>query len=96
MIRYPCNLVYGIWWASNSSIFQNADIPPEISAGLIVKLTQEYKMEPKLKNPRAPVMPQLDSNIPWAFFDGASQGDPPVCVVGAVLYMNQNHYFHIR
>lgn len=30
------------------------------------------------------------------FLDGACQGHPPVCGVGVVLHLKQNHYVHIQ
>jgi ribonuclease HI len=41
-------------------------------------------------------MPEMDFGTPWGFFDGASQGHPPMCGVGVVLFFNQSHYIHIR
>ena len=35
----------------------------------------------------------MNKNIPWAFFDGASQN--LTCGGGATLYLNPNHYFKI-
>lgn len=39
-------------------------------------------------------MPDLDFDIPWGFSDGACQGHPPICRVGVVLFMEQNHFIH--
>lgn len=50
----------------------------------------------KPKNLRLLSMPDLDYEIPWGFFDGASQGHPPYCGVGVVLFVSQNHFIHIR
>jgi ribonuclease HI len=30
-------------------------------------------------------------DIPWAYFDGASQGNPPVGGLGGILYLSSNH-----
>jgi ribonuclease HI len=43
-----------------------------------------------------PILPTLDYDIPWGYFDGASQGHPPSCRVGVVMFINQNHYIYIR
>ena len=51
---------------------------------------------PQTKNnpsPRIIVPKQLNKNIPWAFFYGASQNS--ACRGGATLYLNPNHYFQI-
>lgn len=93
---FPGILVYGVWWARNSSIFRDVDIPHEVTVGLILKLPKEFKVNPKIKNPRVPVMHDLDFEIPWGYFDGTNQGHLAVCGVGIVLFMNKNHYMHIR
>lgn len=53
-------LVFGLWWARNSSIFSNEDIPPVITASLNSKLSKEFMVEPKDKSPRLPAMLGLD------------------------------------
>jgi len=42
------------------------------------------------------VLPSLNYEIPWGYFDGTSQRFPPKCGVDVVLFINQNHYIHIR
>jgi hypothetical protein len=41
-------------------------------------------------------LPTLDYKISWGYFDGANQGNPPKFGVEVVLFINQNHYIHIR
>jgi hypothetical protein len=65
-------------------------------AKMVAKMTKEFECKPKLVNARVPSMPTLDLEIPWGFFDGAIQGHPPRCGVGAVLFLNISHFFHIR
>ena len=36
---------------------------------------------------RVLVPPTINKEIPWDFFDGASQGDPPLGSSGAILYL---------
>ena len=31
-------------------------------------------------------MPKINKEMPWAFFDGASQGEPPLGGAGAVIF----------
>ena len=45
----PFFYVYFLWWGRNSSIFHNQNIPVEVVVGLIIKLTEEYKVTPKFK-----------------------------------------------
>jgi ribonuclease HI len=67
-----------------------------VVVGLVVKLTGEYKSKIKLKKNRTPVMPQLAEEIPLGFFDGASQGQPPICGAVAFLFLSKSHFFRIR
>ena len=30
----------------------------------------------------------IETNTPWAFFDGASQGDPPLGGAGGILFLD--------
>ena len=38
----------------------------------------------------------LEKYFSWGFFDGVAQGDPSMCGVGAVLYLEEGHFFHAR
>jgi len=48
------------------------------------------------KKQRFTVMPQLDQDNPQGFFDGTNQGTLPRCGVKIVMYLNQNHFFHVQ
>jgi ribonuclease HI len=41
-------------------------------------------------------MPEILNGIPWGFFDGASQGYPPLCGVGIVLFISKDDFFNVR
>jgi len=61
-----------------------------------MNLSKEFMTDIKLKYPRIPVMLEIDFRICWEFFDRACQGHPPVCGVGVVLYIKENHYIHVQ
>jgi hypothetical protein len=71
----------------NSSIFINEEIPSTITASLIIKFSMDYVVEEKEKNQRLLIIPELNLDILWGFFDGSSQGHPVVCGVGVVLFL---------
>ena len=48
----------------------------------------EHQKEIKQKPKRVLKPPSLDKNTPWAFFDGASQGELLLGGAGGVLYLN--------
>ena len=54
------------------------------------------KKEEKKKRTRLLKQPSIDKRIPWVFFDGASQGDPPLGVSGAVLYISEDKQILIK
>ena len=37
------------------------------------------------------VPPEINKTVPWDFFDGASQGDPPLGGLGGVIYFSDKH-----
>jgi hypothetical protein len=80
-------MVFGLWWVCKSIIFRNEYNPPEVTTGFIIKITKEFVVEPKEKKQRVPIIPELDLDIPWGFFDGSIQGDQPVCGVGKVFFL---------
>ena len=58
---------------------------------LVVQWTKEHKSKEKEPKIRFLVPPEINKAIPWAFFDGASQGDPPLGGSGGVLYFSDKH-----
>jgi hypothetical protein len=62
-------LVSSIWRAQNSSIFREITIPPEVTTGIIMKLSKEFISDLKIKDPRLPSMLEVDFGISWGFFD---------------------------
>lgn len=71
-------------------------IPAEVVIGIIDSTCKAFETETKSEKTRMLVMPAIDQEILWGFFDGASEGAPQICGVGAVLDINKHHYMHIR
>jgi hypothetical protein len=92
----PSIMVSNIWWARNNVIFKDRFIPPEKTTSLTLNMAEEFKEALKPQKSCCPLPPDIDYSIPWGYFDGASQGVPPRCGVGVVLYINHSHYIHIR
>ena len=45
---------------------------------------------------RLPIQEIIDKSFPWGYFDGAAQGDPSMCGAGAVLFLEEGHFFRAR
>lgn len=88
-------MISNIWWARNSAIFKDKDVPPEVTRALTLSQAVEFREDLKGKEPRIPIPPSIDFEIPWGYFDRANQGHLLKCGVGVVLFLNQNHYIHI-
>jgi hypothetical protein len=81
----PSLMISNIWWARNSTIFKDKWVSPEITVALTITQEAKFKEDPKGYKPFNPILPSLDYEIPWGYFDGASQGHPPSCGVGVVF-----------
>ena len=82
--------VFTIWETRNRAIFKNIWTSSEITVNVLLQKIMEHQTTPKQKPRRVLKPPNIDKNTPWAFFDGASQGEPPLGGVGAILFMNES------
>ena len=71
-------------------------IPPEVISALVIQWVREHRSQEKEPKIRVLVPPEINKDIPWAFFDGASQGNPPLGGSGGVLYLSKNHKLQAR
>ena len=60
---------------------------------MVVKLCMEFIASPKQKNGRTLMMLALDYEIPWGYFDKASQGHSLVYGI-VVLHLSHSHIMH--
>lgn len=60
----------------------------------IISFAKEFKSDKKTTSQCTTQIQYLDYDIPWGYFDGTSQGDPPHCGVGVVIYFNQTHFLY--
>ena len=77
------------------SIFHEKSILEELNLALIVQWTKEHKFQPKVPKLRIIHPPVINRDIPWEFFDGATQGSLALSSVGAALHLNQEKKFLI-
>jgi hypothetical protein len=68
----PSLMISNIWWACNSAIFKDKMVPPEITAAITLSQVSEFKEDPKSQKQWNTVLPHLDCETPWGYFNGAS------------------------
>jgi hypothetical protein len=91
---FPLLISWGIWLARNSTIFKEKATVPEIIAATSLSILAHFPQEKNKPAIRA-IQPELiDSSLPWAYFDGASQN--LLCGGGAVLYLSDSHFYKIK
>jgi hypothetical protein len=47
-----------------------------------LSILKSFKQENDRKSQRVVILESIDKSIGWAYFDGASQGSPPICGAG--------------
>ena len=85
----PALFVFTIWLVRNKAIFKDTLPSFDLTVNLLLQKVMEHHKEIKPKPKRVLKPPRLDKNTPWAFFDGASQGEPLLGGVGGILHMNE-------
>ena len=85
----PTLFVFTIWDVRNKSIFKDTLPSSDLTVNLLLQKVMEHRKEIKPKPKRVLKPPRMDKNIPWAFFDGESQGEALVGGEGGILYMNE-------
>ena len=85
---FPILYVYSIWEARNKAIFNNTWVTPDTVIPLIFNKIHEHKKDSTRNKTRIIREPEINKEMPWDFFDGASQGDPPLGGAGAVIFFS--------
>ena len=86
----------GNWIYRNHSIFEDKVVTPQLVAANSVAIANHFLITPKPPRNRVLVQEIIDKTFPWGYFDGAAQGDPTVCGAGAILFLEEGHYFRAR
>ena len=80
--------MYSIWEAWNKSIFKNMWVSLDLTIALLMDKSQEHKLSSTPVKRRTIIAPVINMDIPWAFFDGVSQAEPPLGGAGAVIQLS--------
>jgi hypothetical protein len=89
-------VLWGIWLTRNKLIFEDKEAQLGRLAHHIRVSYGEGRKQPKNIVPRSLQEPIIDHTKPWGFFDGACQGTPGTCGVGAILYLDNANYFLLK
>ena len=92
----PLIITWGIWGARNRFIFDDRWTEPDIVAAHCVGTLQHFPQVTNSKPKRNVGILEIDRSIPWAFFDGAAQGNPQICGGGGLIYWNDHNFLLSR
>eukprot|EP00253_Pinus_taeda_P014847 PITA_14847 len=85
----PPIISWGVWIARNKSIFQDSSLSAETiaiqSSAIFLSIPKPEEPSKKFQNREEQIRP----NIPWAYFDGASQNNS--VGAGLVIHLNDSH-----
>ena len=87
---FPTLFLFSIWGARNIAIFQNKWVTLDVICVVLVEKLQEHKIIPSTSKRRVVVAPDINKNLPWAYFDGANQGKDPCGGDGGVINLPSN------
>jgi len=84
---YLSSICWGVWIATNRSIFQDKETQVPVTAIQIVSIYSSIPEPEDNKTPRQDKGKQIKEGIPWAYFDGASQNNR--AGAGIVIHVNE-------
>ena len=79
--------IYRTLWTRDQMVFQDLILTPAQVAHMIILEKDTNKIIPKKQPDRILLMPGIDHEKLWGFFNGASKGVPSICDAGAVLLL---------
>ena len=85
----PTLFVYTIWETRNRAILKKNWTSPDIIVNMLLQKVMEHQVAPKQKPRRELKGPNINKNVPWGFFNGASQREPPLGGVGGILFLDE-------
>jgi len=95
-LALPLIITWGIWCARNRYIFDDKWTEPEMVAAHCLGTLQHFPQSTKAKPKRNLGQLVVDKSIPWAFFDGAAQGNPQSCGGGGIIFWNDHRFLVSR
>ena len=92
----PTVVSWGIWIHQNRNIFEDRVSTPQLVASNSGAIANHFMTTQKPPRNRILVQEVIDKSYPCGYFDGVAQGDPTLCGAGAVLFLEEGHYFRAR
>lgn len=93
---FPSLFVLSIWEVRNKAIFLNLETLPEVTTTILLQKVSEHCLDPAANSWRVATSPLINKYLPWAFFYGASQGDPPSGGAGGVVHLPEGKKWIIK
>jgi hypothetical protein len=87
----PLNIAWGVWLARNLKLFEGKETLPLKCVIQSLNILNAYPWVEEKQKRHELKEEVINKAIPWAYFDGASQGSPPKGGVGGILYLSSNH-----
>jgi hypothetical protein len=87
----PLLVIWGVWLARNSIIFNEKPMVLERTATHSLAILSSFPQESGTVKIRNIQEEEIDITRPWGFFDGASQNNR--CGGGAILFLSESHFF---
>ena len=84
---------WAIWIHMNRNIFYDKVTTPHLVAANSVAIANHFLATKKPPRIRILVQEVIDKTYPLGYFDGVAKGDPTMCGAGALLYLEEGHYF---
>lgn len=92
----PALVSWGVWIHRNRHIFEDIVVTPQVVAIKVAAVANHFLVGATPSCARLTPLLTVDKSYPWGFVDGAAQGDPSLCGVGAVLYLEEGHSLRAR
>jgi ribonuclease HI len=83
----PLITAWGIWLARNHATFEDLEPSSSRCAYNVLSILDSFPQHDSHTQPPNCLMPTIQKNIPWAFFNGATQGSPTRGGVGGIIYL---------
>jgi hypothetical protein len=83
-------------WKETKQYFNNKMASPECTTTQGLSILEHFPQDKDSPPMRIVREEQVDKNVPWDFFDGASQNNGLPCGGGVFLFLSYSHFFKLQ